>query len=177
MNEKHMTDGAANIKDDARNSSLDADFQHLRHAMRNVNTPHLIEAALLKKFAAQARASRHADVRQKFGAWIAPGAAIAASLGMAAWMTLTTITAPVVQNNTNTISRSAENDAPFVALQSLEQIALEPNPRVIETQIPKMMLTTMGVAVPPDVAGDMLRTEMLVSASGQPLALRFSSNY
>lgn len=163
-------------QDDARNTPLDADFQHLRHAMREVNTPHNVEALLQKKFAAQVRATQRSGIREKFGTWLAPGTAIAASLGMAAWMTLTAITAPVVHNSANQATLRAANDQPFVALQSLEQIALEPNPRVIETQIPKMMLTTMGVAVPPEVAGDMLRTEMLVSASGQPLALRFTPN-
>ena len=69
---------------------------------------------------------------------------------------------------------AASDDAgPFIALQSLEQIALEPRPRLIEAAIPRMWLAAYGVAVSPELAGDSLRAEMLVSANGQPLAMRF----
>jgi hypothetical protein len=39
------------------------------------------------------------------------------------------------------------------------------------------MLGSIGVDVAPEVAGETIRAEMLVSASGQPLALRFTPNY
>ena len=67
----------------------------------------------------------------------------------------------------------ANAETPFIALQSLEQIALEPQPRLIETAVPRMWLASYGVPVSPEVAGDSLRAEMLVSANGQPLAMRF----
>jgi hypothetical protein len=160
---------------DHANAKLDADFQHLRHVMRDFNAPDALETRLQKQFAKRHRAT--SGWTQHIGQWLAPGTAVTACVGIAMWMAATTFLVPgsiAINGQNNTMNPA--NDRPFVALQSLEQIALEPNPRVIETQIPKMMLTTMGVAVPPDVAGEMLRTEMLVSASGQPLALRFTSN-
>jgi hypothetical protein len=66
-----------------------------------------------------------------------------------------------------------DTETPFIALQSLEQIALEPQPHLIKANVPRMMLASYGVPVNPESAGDSVRAEMLVSASGQALAMRF----
>jgi hypothetical protein len=66
-----------------------------------------------------------------------------------------------------------DEQSPFIALQSLEQIALEPRARVVQTTVPRMILAAYGVPVSPEVAGETMRAEMLVSANGQPLAMRF----
>ena len=63
----------------------------------------------------------------------------------------------------------------FIALESLERIEHEPNPRMIETEVPRMELASLGVSVTPENAGDSVLAEMLVSADGQPLALRLTS--
>ena len=150
--------------------ALDRDISILRHEMSALQTPAKIEANLLRNFKRQQKPR----MQQQLAQWLAPGAAIAASVSMAAWMLLVPVTAPIASNAPLMASMSAQ-DSPFIALQSLEQIALEPNPRVIETQIPKMLLASMGMPVSPDMAGESLRAEMVVSASGQPLAVRFSA--
>jgi hypothetical protein len=63
----------------------------------------------------------------------------------------------------------------FIALDSLERIESEQNPRVIETEVPRMELASLGVTVTPENAGDSVLAEMLVSADGDPLALRLTS--
>jgi hypothetical protein len=119
------------------------------------------------------RQHRSAGWFRNVGEWFAPGTAIAASVVFSVWMLLGTTPSvlmnPGYQANTNTA-----NVGPFIALQSIEQISLEPNPRVIETQVPKVLLASMGIVIAPDTVGESVRAEMLVSASGQPLALRFS---
>jgi hypothetical protein len=163
---------------------LDRELDHLRVEMTNVATPSNIEAAVLNAFIKHQRAPAKARSKQSwlatFSHWSAPVTALAASVVMGAWLSLnlllpTTQTLPVTAGDqTSQIENtSGENSAPFFALQSLEQISLEPNPRLIETQIPKMMLASMGASVSPDTASDLVRAEMLVSANGQPLALRF----
>jgi hypothetical protein len=151
------------------NNFIDRELDNLRVHIAPHAAPPQVETAILNAFANKQRAA--ANIKHgwagNIGQWLAPGTAIAASVGMSVWMLLSiSVGTPPAQ--------IADNDAPFFALQSLEQIALEPNPRLIETQIPKLMLASMGVAVSPEIASESLRAEMLVSAAGQPLALRFS---
>lgn len=152
---------------------LQVAFQHLRDAMKNTATPHKVEQNIMRAFSLQQNAQRQpSNVWLGLGQWLAPGAAIAASVCMVTWLMLGS-TAMGIKNTT---IQTAENftDAPFIALQSLEQIALEPNPRLIETTVPKMLFASMGMAVSPEMASESVRAEMLVSAAGQPLALRLS---
>jgi hypothetical protein len=150
---------------------LDAQLDALRRETATLSAPAELQAKLVAAFsrhhAAQANV-RH--WREVAGQWFAPGFALAASIGMAAWMLLL----PAAQFGMpggGTMARADE--PPFIALQSLEQIALEPKPRLIETTVPRMWLASYGVAVSPEVAGETMRAEMLVSANGQPLAMRF----
>ena len=83
---------------------------------------------------------------------------------------------PVVDGADNAYAAGSAQmfaNTPFIALQSLEQIALEPAPHLIETAVARMWLAAFRVAINPEAAGDSMRAEMLVSASGQPLAMRF----
>lgn len=171
---------------------LDRELNNLGVQMSAVTAPPAVEGAVLAAFADHRRAqannmSNTNNPKRKqtwpasFSQWIAPATALAASVVMGVWMSLRLLLGteqilPVEVNAaTSQIDNTGrDNSAPFFALQSLEQISLEPNPRLIETQIPKVMLASMGVAVPPEMAAESLRAEMLVSAAGQPLALRFS---
>jgi hypothetical protein len=63
----------------------------------------------------------------------------------------------------------------FIALDSLERIEREPNPRLVETEVPRTSLASLGVSLTPENAGQPVRAEMLVAADGRPLALRLSS--
>jgi hypothetical protein len=180
-----------NSSDDFLNRELD----NLRVQTGEVTTPPAVEDAVLRAFVnhqctqANARPNTNASANPKrrqawltaLSQWFAPVTALAASVVMGIWVSLSLLLPtghipPVeITDATSQIDNTGrDNSAPFFALQSLEQISLEPNPRLIETQIPKMMLTSMGVTVPPEMAAESLRAEMLVSAAGQPLALRFS---
>jgi hypothetical protein len=164
--------------------ALKRDLAHLKNEIETMATPAHIEAGLMRAFAQHTRetrpASRKASDRTRpsrgFFAhlthWMAPGAALAASVGMALWVAIGTVMMPV--SNVNSGIDFTSSDAPFIALQSLDRIALEPSPRLIETVVPKMLLASYGVAVSPETAGDQIHAQMLVSAAGQPLALRFA---
>lgn len=154
----------------AQESLLDGRLDRLRAATASLAAPAHLQTSLLSAFKAHhARQRRAAIIAQ----WFAPGVALAASVGMSAWMVLAPLTVPVPDSGANAAYLAASAETPFVALQSLERIALEPQPRLIETAVPRMWLASYGVPVSPELAGDSLRAEMLVSANGQPLAMRF----
>jgi hypothetical protein len=157
---------------DKTHPTLNEDINHLRESLKNTATPPKVERKVMNAFTAQQHRTSHISHTWtgQLGQWLAPGAAIAASLGMVVWLMI----GGAVIGVKNAGSDVAAQEAPFIALQSLEQIALEPNPRLIETTVPKMLFASMGVAVSPEMASETVRAEMLVSAAGQPLALRLS---
>lgn len=155
---------------------LDAGLDQLRRDISLVAAPPALETKLVAAFQAHHRKARAARrFRDLFGEAFAPGVALAASVGLAAWMML--VPAVPVMNTTGlptaSLGERADEGTPFFALQSLEQIALEPKPRLVRTTVPRMMLASYGVPVSPEVAGETMRAEMLMSANGQPLAMRF----
>ena len=68
---------------------------------------------------------------------------------------------------------TAEDAGPdFIALASAERIEQEPNAQIVQTDLPRTALASLGVPLSPDNAGEFVRAEMLVGADGSPLALR-----
>lgn len=173
MKNTHLTDSAPfpAIERTASDRNLDAGFQTLRDASRTLETPPHVRAALHQAFARQHQPAPAKTTRthwsRSWATWVAPGAGIVASTLVAAWVFFLPTAALVTPSH---ITRAEQ---PFIALQSLEQIALEPKPQLIRTTMPRMWLASHGVPVNPEVAGENMRAEMLVSASGQPLAMRF----
>jgi hypothetical protein len=168
--------------------ALEQDLHALKRALEPLSTPDYVEANLQRALAAQlaSTSTKHLASQNWFARvlarsfsrvahWLAPGVALAASVAMAMWMVR--LPAPSAGSNANAemVANISEDDNPFVSLQSLDRIALEPSPRIIETNIPRMLLANYGVSVSPETAGDQVRAQMLVSASGQPLAFRLSA--
>jgi hypothetical protein len=151
-------------------SRLDANLDSLRSATESLAMPAAFEGKLMSAFKAHQAKKRRREVLAQ---WFAPGFALAASVGMSAWMVLAPMAQPALDAGPDAMAMLANAETPFIALKSLEQIALEPQPRLIETAVPRMLLASYGVPISPEVAGDSLRAEMLVSANGQPLAMRF----
>jgi hypothetical protein len=154
-------------------AQLDAQLASLRNTLAQVETPAHVAHALR----AAARARTRAEARQqpapthwrmRMAQWFAPGLGLAASIGMVSWITLmpahhASIDSPLPLDTTS----------PFIALQPLESIALESRPRLIETEVPMTVFAEYGVAVNPERAGEKVQAQMLVSAAGRPLAVRF----
>lgn len=106
-----------------------------------------------------------------WGQFGVPAAALTLSLGFAGWMSL----APIVSHVPKPLPEATTNtsaDAPFIALQPMERIAMERDATVVSTTFPRAMLANYGLPVSPERAGEPVRADMLLSGSGQPLALR-----
>lgn len=162
------------VPSSAQEQRLDERLDELRRSTESLAAPPALQATLANAFAAHHAKKRHSE---RLAQWFAPGFALAASVGMSAWMVLAPMAGPALDSAAGAPYALAHarvsQDAPFIALQSLEQIAMEPHPRLIETAVPRMWLAPYGVPVSPELAGESLRAEMLISANGQPLAMRF----
>ena len=152
------------------NDGLDGPLGALRGAMDDVNAPRCVEKELMAAFAKQ-HARKPWRQRIPLSSFAFAGAGGLAMLAMAAVVVLK---APLpAANGPQVVQRDARGF--FIALDSLERIEGEANPRMIETEVPRMELASLGVSVTPENAGDSVLAEMLVSADGDPLALRLTS--
>ncbi|MBL8510933.1 MAG: hypothetical protein JNM52_04735 [Betaproteobacteria bacterium] len=152
-------------------AKLDSALSALRHELAGHSTPPAIEAALMQAFTRHHRKRRWQDWLTQ---WLVPGLGLAASLGAATWVTL----APFISAHNSPpesgllTAHEASEALPFIALEPLERIAREPAPQLLQTTVPRLSLASMGVLITPENAGDTVHAEMLVSASGQALAMR-----
>lgn len=167
---------------------LDRELDVLRAASADLAPRASLEAELLKQWQKRSRpgllgsllggGGRRALGNHDsggLGQFGVPAAALALSLGFAGWMTLAPLLAPLAGRSPQAnpaVTQSESGDAPFIALQPMERIALERDATVVTTTFPRALLANYGLPVSPERAGEPVRADMLLSTSGQPLALR-----
>jgi hypothetical protein len=156
--------------DEAADPALAAPLTALRTALAAHNAPPGVEKELMAAFAARFPPRRwyHALSPRQWGMGVGSGALVAA---MALVLTLQ---APATLEPSLAIL-GVDEGSPFIALESLERIEQEANPRMLEADLPRTALASLGLPVNPETAGDSVRAEMLVGADGSPLALRLVS--
>lgn len=154
-------------------TELPAALASLRHAMAAQNAPPAVERELMAAFAARFPPRRwyHALSPRQWSVGVS-GAALAVVVAL-------TLQAPAPVDPTAgtaiTDIGSVDEGSPFIALESVERIEQEVNPRVLEADLPRTVLASLGLPVSPETAGESVRAEMLVGADGSPLALRLVS--
>lgn len=149
-------------------SSCDDALAVLRGEMASLDTPPAVEQALLAAFARHQAAPSWRSRLAGVLTWrvLAPGGGV-----MAALLAALVVLQPGAGPDAGAPPAMAANDA-FIALQPVERIAQERAPRVVETEVPRIALAALGIAVTPQNADQTVRAEMLVATDGQPLALR-----
>ena len=147
------------------NDKLDGHIRALRAETEALDAPRCVEKELMDAFAKQ-HARRRWYQRMPRLALPAGGAIALAALAVVVLVKTPAGGPQLIQRDEGGV---------FIALDSLERIEGEPNTRMIETEVPRMELASLGVPVSPENAGDSVRAEMLVSADGDPLALRLTT--
>ena len=155
---------------------LDARLAALRGAMHGIDTPRCVEKELMQAFAAQfpRRLPWYRRLpKLSLPEWGAAGACAAVTA-----VVLATLLAPpraADELALRTPLWRLEHGTAFIALDSVERIEQEPEPQLVEAEVPRAMLAAFGLPVGPEQAGEAVRAEMLVAADGEPLALRLTS--
>lgn len=163
-------------------AALDRELDVLREASAGLAPRAELEAQLLKQWQKRSRPGLLGYMTGGgrsighhgtggFGQFGVPAAALALSLGFAAWMTFAPLIGQAPRMNTP-VTQADAGDAPFIALQPMERIALERDATVVTTTFPRALLANYGLPVSPERAGEPVRADMLLSSGGQPLALR-----
>ena len=159
--------------DQPRDALLDAPFDALRGALAERHTPPGVEKDLMAAFA------RQYPKRRWYQRWSGPQWGMAAGGRGSAAAVLTVLMlslhAPLPVGGGAGPLAAIDNGGAFIAIESLERIRQEPAPRIVETEVMRTELASLGVPVTPENAGDRVRAEMLLGADGQPLAFRLSA--
>lgn len=151
--------------------ALAAPLGALRAATAGLEAPRGVEKELMAAFARQ-QAPRKWYRRISPMQWGLAGSA--GSMAMMTMVFLLLLHTPLPQRGPGAELPALDNGGAFLALESLERIEQEAAPRMVETDVPRSALAPLGIPVTPENAGDAVRAELLVSADGEPLALRLS---
>jgi hypothetical protein len=153
-------------------ATLAAPLAALRGAMQAQHAPPGVEKELMAAFAARFPPKRwyHALSPRQWSVG-------AGSTALVAVMALIlTLQAPLPPSAAPGImQQEADEGSPFIALESAERIEQETDAQLLEADVPRTALASLGLPVSPENAGDSVRAEMLVGADGSPLALRLVS--
>lgn len=152
---------------------LDARLAALRGASSRLDTPRCVEKELMQAFAARFPPKLPWYRRMNVLEWGAAG--VCAAVTALVLASLLVPPAPYTAFGSHAPLVRLENGGAFVALDSFERIEQEPDPQLVETELPRTMLATLGLPVAPEQAGEAVRAEMLVAADGELLALRLSA--
>jgi hypothetical protein len=157
------------IDDDTLAPRLAPAFATLRGAMAGIDAPRGVEKELMDAFARRFPRKRWYHVLSPRQWSVAGGAGSIATVALLAVM-MPHLPAPDAATGA---PRLAAGEGPaFIALQPIERIEQETNPRMLETDMPRSALASLGLPVNPEDAGDSVRAELLVAADGSPLAMR-----
>jgi len=158
--------------DDDRGNGRAPEWHRARRALAQAAPPDHVEQALLRAFA-----QRHAP-RPWYRRWSADAIASWAGIGAAACalaiagMSLLPAAAPSPR-----IERVvAAADVGFVPLVPQERMAAAPNPQLKQADLPRAALVQMGIPIVADAPQELVHAELLVAATGEPLAIRLAVN-
>ena len=152
---------------------LDARLAQLRAALAGVDAPRCVEKELMQAFTHQFAPAQPWYRRLGLLEWSAAGVCAAVSVGVLGLLLVPPHLAGGLPDASPLVR--IDNGAAFIALDSFERIEAEPAPRLVETEVPRTLLATLGLPVTPENAGEAVRAEMLIGAGGEPLALRLNS--
>jgi hypothetical protein len=154
------------------NPEQDTPQAQLRSALAGVDAPRCVEKELMQAFTSQLARQRPWYRRLGLLEWSATAACLLVTAAVFGLLMLPPHLAG--ESQLQPLVR-IDSGAAFIALDSFERIEAEPDPRLVETEVPRTMLAALGLPVTPENAGEAVRAEMLVGAGGEPLALRLTS--
>lgn len=157
---------------DEHDAILQPRFAMLREELAAHNAPPGVEKELMDAF-------RRKHAKPRWYQRLSPGSWGLAGVGSACAAALVLMvalkgTGPGGAESLPLVYR--DGGTAFIALDSLERIESEQSPQLVEANLPSSALAAAGVPVSPEDAGKSVRAEMLVSANGEPLAVRLTAN-
>ena len=143
-----------------------------RRTLAHAAPPDGVEQALLRAFA------KHHAPRPWYRRWSADALASWAGIGAVGCalaivgMSLLSGGAP----SARIVPALAAADDGFVSLVPPERMAAAVNPQLKQADLPRAALVQMGIPIVANVPDELVHTEMMVAATGEPLAIRLAVN-
>lgn len=151
---------------DSHDHQAAPEWAQARAALLELAPPPGVEQALL-----QALARRHLPLpwyRRWLGADPASWASVGALACMLALLTLGVLRQP--DTMPAPILAAAANS--FVPLASRQRIEQSPDAQLLRRALPRSALVALGIPIADDAPDELIRADLLVSAAGEPLAIR-----
>jgi hypothetical protein len=144
-----------------------------RRVLRDAAPPDRVEAELLRAFAQRHR--KQPWYRRWSLEAVTPWAGIgAAGFALALAVAALQPAGPLPPVRPDRILAVADDG--FVALVPAERMAVAAQPQLKEADLPRQALVQLGIPIANDAPNELIHTELLVAATGEPLAIRLAVN-
>jgi hypothetical protein len=160
--------------DDDRNAANGRapEWEVARRTLAQAAPPDQVEQALLRAFAI-----RHAP-RPWYRRWdidaVASWAGIGALGCVLAIVGMSLL--PGEPRSPHVVRVLAAADVGFVSIVSPERMAAAVNPQLKQADLPRSALVQMGIPIVADAPNELVHAELMVAATGEPLAIRLAVN-
>jgi len=148
------------------------EWEAARSALAQSAPPDHVEQALLRAFA-----KRHAP-RPWYRRWdidaVASWAGIGALGCVLAIVGMSLL--PAAPPSVRVVRVLAAADVGFVSIVSPERMAAAVNPQLKQADLPRSALVQMGIPIVADAPDELVHAELMVAATGEPLAIRLAVN-
>ena len=160
--------------DDGRNAAdgRAPEWEAARRTLAQVAPPDHVEQALLRAFA-----KRHAP-RPWYRRWDIDAVASWAGIG-AVGCALAIVGMSLLgtdRPSPHVVRVLAAADVGFVSIVPPERMAAAVNPQLKQADIPRSTLVQMGIPIVADAPNELVHAELMVAATGEPLAIRLAVN-
>ncbi|MGV7206564.1 hypothetical protein ACLB1G_01770 [Oxalobacteraceae bacterium A2-2] len=140
-----------------------------RRVLAHAAPPDSVEAALL-----QAYVRRHKK-RPWYRRWTLDGLASGAGIASVAVVLLMAVAGTLAPLPQADLAAHAPGDG-FLSLATPEQIAAAVHPQLKRANLTRQALVQLGIPIASDAPDELIHAELLVAASGEPLAIRLAVN-
>ena len=146
------------------------EWEAARRALAQAAPPDHVEQALLRAFA-----KRRAP-RPWYRRWSADVVASWAGLGAlgCAFAIVGMSLLPAGAPSPRVVRVLAAADVGFVSLVPPERMAAAVNPQLKQANLPRAALVQMGIPIIADAPNELVHAELMVAATGEPLAIRLA---
>lgn len=160
--------------DDGRNAGNGRapEWEAARRTLAQAAPPDHVEQALLRAFA-----RRHAP-RPWYRRWDIDAVASWAGIGAVgcALAIVGMSLLPGEPPSPRVVRVLAAADVGFVSIVPPERMAAAVNPQLKQADIPRSALVQMGIPIVADAPNELVHAELMVAATGEPLAIRLAVN-
>lgn len=151
-----------------------SEWASAKRVLAQQSPPRHVEAALLRAF------ERHHAPRPWYRRLTAPalvsGGSLAGASGIAALVVAGLFPSPTIYPEPPAMATMDLMEQGFLPLVDAQQMKMAARAQLLHAELPRHVLASLGVPLDEDIPDELVRAELMVTDSGEPIAIRVAFN-